>query len=67
MSLGENIRLAREKCGYTQAELANMIGVNQSTFSQYETSAKTPNMINGDKLAEILGTTSRKLVRGEEK
>lgn len=67
MSLGDNIKLAREKHGYTQAEFADMIGVKQPTFSQYETSAKTPNMIMGVKIANLLGTTSEKLVSGDEK
>ncbi len=65
MSLGDNIRIARENRGYTQTEFADMIGVKQPTFSQYETSAKTPNMITGAKIAKILGTTSEKLVSGD--
>ena len=65
MLLGDNIRKARERCGYTQAEFASMIGIKQPTFSQYETSSKTLNMIMGVKIAEILGTTSEELVGGE--
>lgn len=67
MSLGDNIKLAREKLGYTQAEFADMIGVKQPTFCQYETSSKAPNMITGVKIAELLGTTCEELVKGESK
>lgn len=36
MSVGENIRLAREKAGLSQSDLARRIGVSQSAIAQIE-------------------------------
>lgn len=66
MAFGENVRTLREKAGYTQAELANLLGVSQPVYCQYETGAKAPTVYTAVKLARRLGTTCEKLVEGNE-
>ena len=53
-TFGDNVRIAREKVGKTQREMAELIGVAQSVYCQYETSYKTPNVYLAQKIAEIL-------------
>ena len=36
MSIGDNIRAARIECNMTQAELAEKVGLSQSTIALYE-------------------------------
>ena len=40
--LGENLRQIRKRNGETQIDLAHIIGVTQTTVSQYENGTKTP-------------------------
>lgn len=63
MGFGENVRTLREKAGYTQAEIANLLGVAQPTYAQYETGAKAPTVYTAVKLAQKLGTTCEQLVK----
>jgi transcriptional regulator with XRE-family HTH domain len=44
MNLGKNIKNCRKKAGLTQAELATVIGVNQSMIAHYESGFKTPSV-----------------------
>lgn len=63
MSLSENIARLRKEKGYSQAELASIIGVAQPTVAQYEKGLKVPSVVVGVELARILGTTCEELVR----
>ena len=47
------IRVVREKCGITQAKLAEKIGVNQKAVSQWERGDTNP---SADKLPAIAAT-----------
>lgn len=47
------IRVVREKCGITQAQLAKKIGVNQKAVSQWERGDTNP---SADKLPAIAAT-----------
>ena len=61
MNFGDNVRALREKRGLTQGELSEAVGVQQSTFCQYELGAKAPNVYVAVKIARILGTTVEEL------
>lgn len=50
MNLGERIRFARKKAGFTQKELAKSIGVDTIIIQQYERNVCKPEM---DRLAKI--------------
>lgn len=64
--LGDNIKHFRERKRMTQAELAEYCGVTPSVVSQYESNGKIPNFILGMKIAQLLGVSAEKLMKGEE-
>lgn len=43
-SIGKNLRILREKCGYTQQQLANVLNIDRSTYSYYESGKTTPDI-----------------------
>lgn len=53
------IRLARDKAGLTQAELALRAGVSQQTISSYETGRKEPTLPSLERLLEAAGLEMR--------
>ena len=61
MAFCENVKKARELKGLTQAE---RISVSQTAVANYERGTIVPTIIVGVELAEQLGTTVEKLVRG---
>ena len=42
--IGERLRLFREKCGFTQQQIANALCIDRSTYSYYETGKTTPSL-----------------------
>ena len=54
MDFGSKIRLAREKCEYTQSQVASMIPMNQSNYSKIERGVQEPNMYQLKRIVEIL-------------
>jgi transcriptional regulator with XRE-family HTH domain len=44
-TLGDRLRRAREACGYTQTELADLIGISQRSVSSYEADDTVPNLM----------------------
>lgn len=48
------LREFREKKGLSQTELANRVGLKQTTISQYENGSRRPNLCMAKKLAEAL-------------
>ncbi len=53
------LRLARQEAGFTQAQAAEMVGVNRNTIGRYENGASRPSPKTLAKLSEIYGKTSR--------
>lgn len=66
MSFGNNLRIAREKCGYTQSQTAHFIGIDQTAVAKYETDVRTPNILVTARLAILFGTTCEELVGHSE-
>lgn len=58
----ENLKNAREKCGYTQKEVAEKIQVAKSTYSLYESGKREPGVPIIKKLAHILDTSADQLI-----
>lgn len=52
---GIRIREARQAAGYTQASLAEAIGVDQANVSRWERGAATPRDTRRRQLGELLG------------
>lgn len=61
-----NIKEAREKAGLTQQDLANELGVGQSTVAMWETQKSLPRTDKLPALAKILGCTIDELLKKEE-
>lgn len=52
--LPKAIREARKKCGLTQAEMADQLGVSQATISFWENGTETPSLENYLKLVNLV-------------
>ena len=60
-----NIKEAREKAGFTQQDLADELGVSQSTVAMWETQKSLPRTDKLPALAKILGCTIDELLKKE--
>lgn len=47
----------RKKAGLTQAQVADMLGITRSAYTQYETEKTQPTLETAAKLADILKTS----------
>lgn len=61
-----NIRPARESCGMTQAELADLLGINPVTLSGYETGKHDPKSPMLIKISQICGVSVDYLLGRED-
>ncbi len=64
---GNFIYLLRTEKGYTQEQVAKMLGVTNKAVSKWETGAAVPRMDHLVRLAEILGCTQEELYLGRRK
>lgn len=65
MTLGDNIRAARQKAGYTSQEsAARALDVGLMTWHRWEVDANAPAIDRLKEIAELLGTTVSKLTKG---
>lgn len=53
--MGEKIRELRETRGLSQSDLAEALGVNQSTISNWERGKMEPTIYNVRRIADALG------------
>ncbi len=58
----ENLKIARERYGISQKELAEKIGVAKSTYSLYESGSREPNVQTIKKIADILNVSADELL-----
>lgn len=65
MALQDNIKAERIKRGITMEELADSIGTTKQLIYKYENGMCQPNATVAVSIAERLGTTVEKLVKGE--
>ena len=56
-SLPKTLRGIREKFGYTQQQIADVLCIDRSTYSYYETGKTRPDLATLVTLAEIFQTT----------
>ena len=64
--IGDRIALLLKKSGYTQKELAGMVGVTEAAMSKYLSNGRQPRAEVIANLATALNTTSDYLIRGVE-
>lgn len=62
ISLGKNIRKAREKTGFTQEALAERIGVSRAAVARWELGEIEPKLTHLLKLSEILDVGTDELL-----
>lgn len=53
----------REQKGLSQTELANRVGLKQTTISQYENGSRKPNLAMSKKIADTLEITLDEFAR----
>ena len=66
MSIAETIKSLRNGAGYSQAKLAEFIGVDRSAIAQWENGLSEPRMGNVRKLATLFGIPVSKLIDSKE-
>src|SRR5262245_1056212 len=64
MTLGYRLRDARKACGYTQRELARMIGAKHNSVSNWENNQNHPDSAMLENLCRILHVTADYLLMG---
>ena len=62
MAFSDNLKITRKSRGFSQEELARIVGISQAALAQYELGIKFPNIITAVRLEKALGTTCRELV-----
>lgn len=56
------LRKYRERCKFTQQQLAEKTGIAQSTIAQYENGFRKPDIVKLKKIAMVLGCTTDELL-----
>lgn len=68
MGIGNRIKILRKKTGLTQPELAEKIGVHETTIRRWELEKdRGPDGKSVNKIATILNTTPEYLLTGDDK
>lgn len=65
--LSKVLKKLRENCGFTQQQVANILNIDRSTYSYYETGKTTPDINNIIKLAKIFNVSYTEIFEDEEK
>jgi len=55
VKLGDNIRAARKRKGYSQEEFAEIAGFSRSYYTEIETGKRNISVLNLVKIMEVLG------------
>lgn len=63
MKLSERLRFVREACGYKQWQLAEVLGVERSSYTYYETGKTEPSITSLITLADFYGISVDDLLR----
>lgn len=63
----ENIRRIRTRLGYSQDDIADLMGIERSTYSNFETGKTNLFCKNLSRFAEVVGMTEEEIVSGESK
>ena len=64
--LSENLRKLRLACGYTQDDVATVLGLSRPAYTYYETGKTCPDLEAITKLAKMFGVTLDQLIIKEE-
>ena len=58
MSFGDKLREARKNKGYTQEQIAHLLGIAKSTYTGYEKGVREPDLFKIKRLVEVLDVDS---------
>lgn len=61
-TLGERLRRLRKKSGLTQEQLANLVGVHETTIRRWENEGDKPSIVYVSTLAKALGVSEADLL-----
>ncbi|MBR0168937.1 MAG: helix-turn-helix domain-containing protein [Synergistaceae bacterium] len=61
-TIGERLRRLRKKSGLTQPELADLVGVHETTIRRWENEGDNPSIVYVSKLAKALGVSEADLL-----
>lgn len=61
-NFNENLRIARERKGISQKDMAESIGVAKSTYSLYESGNREPGVPTIKKIADVLNVSADELL-----
>ena len=62
MSFKDQLRIARETKGYTQQQIADLMGIDKSTYCGYETGKRQPDVQKLKLICKILGVSGDELL-----
>lgn len=63
---GQRLAALRQERGWTQPQLAELLGVSVKTVTYYERSARNPTAKTLDRIAEVLGVEPSELIRAAD-
>ena len=58
MTCGDKLREARKNKGYTQEQIAGLLGIAKSTYTGYEKGVREPDLFKIKRLVEVLDVDS---------
>lgn len=58
MTFGDKLREARKNKGYTQEQIAGLLGIAKSTYTGYEKGVREPDLFKIKRLVEVLDVDS---------
>lgn len=64
MNIADRIITQRKKCGWSQEELAEQLGVSRQSVSKWESGASTPDINRILEMSEIFGVTTDYILKG---
>ena len=65
-AFGDRLSALRQECGYSQFQLASLVGVSDKAVSKWETGAAKPRMKTCQRLAAVLGVDLDELFSSSE-
>lgn len=67
MELSSRLQELRKEAGYSQEQLAEMLGVSRQAVSKWESGQTNPDINNVGRLSEIYGKSTDYIIFGEER
>lgn len=63
--IGDRLKKFRQRMGYTQKQISDLLNIERSTYSYYETGKTTPDIMTICKLADIFNEKISDILEGE--